>query len=63
MEFMARGSLAHHTMMSGGNLDEALGQVYKYHFDYTDLTAFEVSAKQSSDSVLDVAASCAADAD
>jgi hypothetical protein len=46
VEFMARGSLAHHTMMSGGNLDEALSQVYKYHFDYTDLTAFEVSAKQ-----------------
>ena len=33
-------------MMSGGSFDEALGQVYKYHFDYTDLTAFEVSAKQ-----------------
>ena len=46
VEFMARGSLAHHTMMSGGNLDEALNQVYKYHFDYTDLTAAEVAAKQ-----------------
>lgn len=45
VEFMARGSLAHHTMMGGGSVDEALEKVYKYHFDYTDLTAFEVAAK------------------
>lgn len=45
VEFMARGSLAHHVMMGGGDLDDALGKVYKYHFDYTDLTAAEVKAK------------------
>jgi hypothetical protein len=45
VEFMARGSLAHHTMMGGGSVNEALEKVYKYHFDYTDLTAFEVGAK------------------
>ena len=46
VEFMARGSLAHHTMMGGESLDMAMNQVYKYHFDYTDLTEFERRAKQ-----------------
>ena len=46
VEFMARGSLAHHTMMGGQGLDTALTQVHKYHFDYTDLTHTERIAKQ-----------------
>ena len=46
VEFMARGSLAHHTMMGGESLDTAMTKVYKYHFDYTDLTEFERRAKQ-----------------
>jgi len=46
VEFMARGSLAHHAMMGGESLDTAMTKVYKYHFDYTDLTEFERRAKQ-----------------
>ena len=45
-EFMARGALAHSTMMRGGALEEAADLITKYHFDYSDLTAFERSAKQ-----------------
>jgi hypothetical protein len=46
VEFMARGSLAHHVAMGGGSLEDAATQVMKYHFDYSDLTAFEQQAKQ-----------------
>ena len=46
VEFMARGSLAHHTMMRNGTVEQASDLVTKYHFDYSDLTAAERSAKQ-----------------
>jgi len=46
VEFMARGSLAHHVAMGGGSLEDAATQVMKYHFDYSDLTGFEQQTKQ-----------------
>ncbi len=45
-EFMMRGALAHHAMMSGSTLDDAWFQVRKYHFDYSDLTKGDVRIKQ-----------------
>ena len=46
VEFMARGSLAHHVAMGGGSMEDAAAQVMKYHFDYSDLTGFEQKTKQ-----------------
>lgn len=46
VEFMARGSLAHHVMMRNGTVEEASTLVTKYHFDYSDLTATERALKQ-----------------
>ena len=46
VEFAARGSLAHHSMMAGETIEDAAGLVTKYHFDYSDLTPFEQRAKQ-----------------
>ena len=47
VEFMARGSLAHHVAMGGGSLEDAATQVMKYHFGYSDLTAFEQQTNSS----------------
>ena len=45
-EFTLRGSLAHHVMMNGGSREEALNAVYKYHFDYGNLTALDQRIKR-----------------
>ena len=45
-EFTLRGSLAHHVMMNGGSREEALNAVYKYHFDYGNLTALDQKIKR-----------------
>ena len=44
-EFTLRGALAHHIMMGGGSPGEALAAVYKYHFDYTNLTHMDQKMK------------------
>ena len=44
-EFMLRGAVAHHTMMTGGSVDDAFRQAEKFHFNYSDLTNFERNAK------------------
>ena len=45
-EFMLRGSVAHHTAMTGGSIDDAFELVNKYHFDYANLTQTERRMKQ-----------------
>tara|TARA_B100001142_G_scaffold232521_1_gene230789 strand:+ start:41 stop:1522 length:1482 start_codon:yes stop_codon:yes gene_type:complete len=45
-EFMLRGSVAHHTAMTGGSIDDAFELVNKYHFDYANLTQAERKMKQ-----------------
>lgn len=45
-EFSLRGGLAHHIMMNGGSPEEALAAIYKYHFDYTNLTHWDQRIKQ-----------------
>lgn len=45
-EFSLRGGLAHHIMMNGGSREEALAAIYKYHFDYTNLTHWDQKIKQ-----------------
>lgn len=42
-ENMLRGTLAMRTMRDGGSLDNAIDQVFKYHFDYDDLSSMERS--------------------
>tara|TARA_B100000287_G_scaffold91958_1_gene84152 strand:+ start:5620 stop:12501 length:6882 start_codon:yes stop_codon:yes gene_type:complete len=44
-EFSLRGGLAHHIMMNGGSREEALSQIYKYHFDYSNLTNWDQRIK------------------
>jgi len=53
-EFMLRGSVAHHTAMTGGSIDDAFELVNKYHFDYANLTQTERKMKTGY-SVLDLA--------
>ncbi len=43
VESYVRGALAYSTMKHGGSLEDALARVFKYHFDYDDLSAFERS--------------------
>ena len=45
-EFMLRGALAHHSMMMGDTLEDAVGAVRKYHFDYSDLSQGERMIKK-----------------
>tara|TARA_R110002012_G_scaffold230107_1_gene402773 strand:+ start:141 stop:5342 length:5202 start_codon:yes stop_codon:yes gene_type:complete len=45
-EFMLRGALAHHNMMVGDTLEDAIVAVRKYHFDYSDLSDFERKIKK-----------------
>lgn len=40
-EFMLRGAVAHHTMMTGGSVDDAFRQAENFHFNYSDLTNTE----------------------
>ena len=46
VEFMLRGAMAHHTMMTGRTIDDAYRNVTKFHFDYSDLTNVERSIKK-----------------
>ena len=46
-EFMLRGALAHHQMMTGNRLDDAFATVEKFHFNYSDLTGFERQVKMA----------------
>lgn len=41
VENYLRGSLALDRFMKGGTIQDAYSDVYKYHFDYDDLSAFE----------------------
>lgn len=41
VERMLRGTLALDVAMNGGSVDDAIGAVFKYHFDYDDLSRFE----------------------
>ena len=41
VENYLRGSLALDRFMKGGTIQDAYNDVYKYHFDYDDLSAFE----------------------
>lgn len=43
VENTLRGALAIDTILKGGSIDEAIDRVYKFHFDYDDLSAFEAS--------------------
>jgi uncharacterized coiled-coil DUF342 family protein len=43
VENALRGSLALDTMLKGGTLDDAIDRVFRYHFDYDDLSSFEAS--------------------
>lgn len=43
VESLVRGSLAFSTLRGGGDINDAIGQVVKYHFDYDDLSSFERS--------------------
>lgn len=43
VEGLLRGTLGFSTMRTGGNIDDAIGRVVKYHFDYDDLSAIERS--------------------
>ena len=45
-EFMLRGAMAHHTVMTGRSVDDAYKNVIKYHFDYSDLTNVERKIKK-----------------
>ena len=44
-EFMLRAALGFDTMMKGGNSVDAVRQINKYHFDYSDLTDVEKKIK------------------
>ncbi len=44
-EFMLRGAVAHHTMMTGGSVDDAFRQAENFHFNYSDLTNTERKMK------------------
>ena len=46
-EFMLRGAVAHHTMMTGGSVDDAFKQAEKFHFNYSDLTQAERNVKMA----------------
>lgn len=41
VENYLRGTLAMDRLMNGSNISAAVSDVYKYHFDYADLSAFE----------------------
>ena len=41
VETMLRGSMGFDVMAKGGMIDEAADMIFKYHFDYDDLTWFE----------------------
>lgn len=41
VERTLRGSLAYDTALKGGDQFEAIGNVYKFHFDYEDLSSIE----------------------
>ena len=41
VENYLRGTLAMDRLMNGSNITTAVSDVYKYHFDYADLSAFE----------------------
>lgn len=41
MENLLRGSLALDVLSKGGSMEEAVEAVFKYHFDYDDLSGFE----------------------
>jgi hypothetical protein len=43
VEGVVRGALAYRTVKNGGTIDDAIGNVMKYHFDYDDISAFERS--------------------
>jgi very-short-patch-repair endonuclease len=43
VENMLRGALAWDTLKKGGNIDDALHKVWKYQFNYDDLSTFERS--------------------
>ena len=45
VEYMLRGAMAHHMMMSGYGLEDAMEMVVRHHFDYTDLTQMERRVK------------------
>ena len=45
-EFMLRGALAHHNMMMGDTLEDAVTAVRRYHFDYSDLSQQERMIKK-----------------
>ena len=46
METVLRGSLAFDVLQKGGSIGDAAGQVYKFHFNYADLTASERKARR-----------------
>jgi len=41
METVLRGALAFDVLQKGGSVADAAGQVYKFHFNYADLTSME----------------------
>ena len=41
METVLRGALAFDVLQKGGSVGDAAGQVYKFHFNYADLTSME----------------------
>lgn len=43
VENLVRGALAYSTLKRGGTMEDAIARVFKYHFDYDDLSAFERS--------------------
>ena len=43
VENLVRGTLAFRVLKNGGSMDDAIGEVMKFHFDYDDLAAFERS--------------------
>ena len=45
-EFMLRGALAHHNMMTGATVEDAWNSVRKFHFDYGDLSMGERRIKK-----------------
>tara|TARA_R110002153_G_scaffold43338_5_gene122563 strand:+ start:4254 stop:8897 length:4644 start_codon:yes stop_codon:yes gene_type:complete len=44
-EFMVRGALAMHVLQTGGSKSNAVNQVRKFHFDYSEITPTEAKIK------------------